>query len=106
MSSPIEAPGPAGADLRGVGLLVDAPLAAQAVLEVLDHVGDVDVGPDDAGLLERIVEHAARGADERLALDVSRSPGCSPTSTSSERSRPSPNTAWVAGSHSGQARQS
>src|SRR5947209_18930255 len=30
-------------DLAGVGLLVDAPLAARLPLEVLDGVGDVDV---------------------------------------------------------------
>src|SRR5215208_5954233 len=48
-------PGPAGADLAGVGLLVDAPLATLLELEVLDRVGDIGVGAVDAGTRERLV---------------------------------------------------
>jgi hypothetical protein len=43
---------------------VDAALAALLELEVLDDVGDVDVGARDAYTLERLVELAARRPDE------------------------------------------
>ena len=60
-------PRPAGGDLAGVRLLVDAPLAARLPLEVLDDVGDVDRCAVDAGVLERAVEQLAGRADERMA---------------------------------------
>ena len=46
-------PQAAGVDLARVGLLVDAPLAARLVLEMLHGVGDVDSRAVDAGRLER-----------------------------------------------------
>jgi hypothetical protein len=62
-----EQPRQARVDLRLLRRLVDAALAALLELEVLDHVGDVDVGASDADPLERLVELAARGADEHSA---------------------------------------
>jgi len=38
--------------------------------EVLNHVGDVDVGAIDPGILQGAVEDPAGGADEGVALDV------------------------------------
>src|SRR2546422_11124064 len=63
-------PGPAGVDLSGVRLLVQAPLALRLPFEVLDRVRDIDMPAVDARLLERLVEHASRGADERLSFPV------------------------------------
>src|SRR5947209_1839399 len=60
----------AGLDLRAVGRLVDAPLAALVELEVLDDVGDVDVAAVDPDLLERPVELAPGRADEGVPLAV------------------------------------
>src|SRR3954468_13887776 len=60
----------AGVDLALARLLMDAALAALLELEVLDDVGDVDVGPVDADRLERLVELAAGGPDEDLAGPV------------------------------------
>src|SRR3954452_10914678 len=45
------------------------------------------------------------GPTNGFPLRSSRSPGCSPTSIRRARLRPSPNTVWVAGSHSGHPRQ-
>ena len=47
--------------------LVDAPLAAQFVLEVLDGVGDEHLGRRHAGFLECARQQLARGADEGVA---------------------------------------
>src|SRR5438874_4132414 len=63
-------PGPAGRDLRPVRLLVDASLAARLPLEVLDDIGDVDLAPVDARVLQRLVEELPGRPDERLALQV------------------------------------
>ena len=63
-------PGLAGEHLLVVGLLVDAALAAQLELEVLDRIGDVDAAAIDAGLDQRAVEQLAGGADERPSLPV------------------------------------
>ena len=54
----------AGVDLALARLLMDAALAALLELEVLDDVGDVDVGACDPDGLEGLVELAARGSDE------------------------------------------
>jgi len=58
------------ADLPAVRLLVQAPLAPAHPAEVLDGVGHVDAAARDAGGLQALVEDAAGGSDERLALDV------------------------------------
>ena len=64
--------------------LVDAPLAALGVAEVLDRVGDVGELAIDAGLLERLVEHRGpAGPTNGWPSRSSRSPGCSPTSIAS-----------------------
>jgi len=63
-------PRPARADLAGVGLLVDAPLAALLEAEVLDGVRDVDLVAVDPRELEGAAELASRGADERAPLAV------------------------------------
>jgi hypothetical protein len=46
---------------------VQPALAARLVLEVLYGVGDVDVVTFDAGGLQRLIQHAPGGADERPA---------------------------------------
>ena len=63
-------PREAGRHLPAIGLLVDPALAPELVAEMLDRVRDVDVLAGDAGPLEALVEHFARGADERMSLDV------------------------------------
>ena len=50
--------------------LVQAALAAQLPLEVLDRVGDVEVLAIDPRRLERAVEQASRRPDERQSLLV------------------------------------
>src|SRR5205823_5881803 len=57
-------------DLLGARALVDAALPARRPLEVLDRIRDVHRLAVDAGLLERVVEDAAGGTDERFALEV------------------------------------
>src|SRR5262249_10096334 len=62
-------------DLVAGRLVVDAPLAAPGELEVLHRVGHEDVAASDAGGDERVVEHAARRPDERMAdaiLEIAR----------------------------------
>jgi hypothetical protein len=63
-------PAPACCDLGARRALVDAPLAPQAVLEMLDYVRLVGVRRIDARLLERSVEHPSTGPHERLAETV------------------------------------
>src|SRR2546423_13356201 len=63
-------PGPAGGDLRPVRLLVDAAVAPRLPLEVFDDVGDVDLSPVDARVLERLVEELPGRPDKRFALQV------------------------------------
>jgi hypothetical protein len=60
----------AGLDLETLRRLVDAPAAALLELEVLDHVGDVDLGAYDADRLERAVELATGRSHEGPALAV------------------------------------
>src|SRR6185369_10029109 len=50
--------------------LVDATLAAQLELEVLDRVGDVDLAARDAELLERAGEKLPGRTDEGTALQI------------------------------------
>ena len=63
-------PPAAGLHLAGIGLGMDAPLAARLELEMLDRVGDVDLEPIDIGLVEYLVEHLAGRPDEGLAGDI------------------------------------
>src|SRR6266571_226259 len=63
-------PRPARPHLLAVRLFVEAALAAPREAEVLDGVGHVDARPFDAGGFESLVEDAAGGSDEGLALDV------------------------------------
>ena len=63
-------------------------LPRSSKLEVLDGVRDVGLGAVDPGLLERLVELAPGRPDERPALAVLRSPGCSPTRTNARVLRP------------------
>ena len=57
-------PPAAGIDLARVRLLVDAPLAARLILEVLHRIGDVDRIARDAGDFQRAIEHLAGGSDK------------------------------------------
>src|SRR6185436_2041808 len=63
-------PRPACADLRSVRFSVNPALAARLPLEVLDHVGHVDLPAIDAGLLERGVEQPPGRTDERVAGEI------------------------------------
>src|SRR6266705_6694260 len=63
-------PGAAGRQLAQARRLVDAALAALDELEVLDRVRDVEPLPVQAHLDQRAVEHLARRADERRALQI------------------------------------
>src|SRR5207248_11187039 len=63
-------PGPAGADLRRIGLLVESTFALGFPLEVLDRIGDIHTRSVDSGSGEGLVEQAACRANERFALDV------------------------------------
>ena len=49
---------------------MDPPLALGLPLEVLDDVGDVDLGALDFGLGERIVEQLSGRPDERPPFDI------------------------------------
>src|SRR5947208_12471059 len=60
----------AALDFVGVRALVQTPLAAHLMLEVLHRVGHEDLAARDSRILERLVENAAGGADERLAAQV------------------------------------
>src|SRR5256886_2783758 len=63
-------PGTTGVDLSGIRLLVQATLALGLPFEVLDGVRDIDMRAVDARLLERLVEHASGGTDERFSFPV------------------------------------
>ena len=63
-------PRTAGSDFGGVGLFVDAALAAGLPLEMFYGVGDVDFLAVDAGFDEGGVEELSRGSDEGTALEV------------------------------------
>src|SRR6266436_9047834 len=60
----------AALDFVGVGALVQAPLAAHLVLEMLYRIGDEDLGAGNSRLRQRPVEDASGRTDERLAADV------------------------------------
>ena len=62
-------------DLRRARLLVDPPLAADLVLEVLHGVGGIEVAAFDPGFLDAAPQHCSRRSHERQAapvLDVAR----------------------------------
>src|SRR5712691_2639219 len=63
-------PWPAGSDLRGIRLLVDAPLAARLPFEVLHHVGDIDAAAIDARFLQGLVQEVAGRPHKGPALKV------------------------------------
>ncbi len=49
---------------------MDAPLALCLPLEMLHHIGDVDVSALDAGFLQRAIEDASGRTDERRARKI------------------------------------
>src|SRR5262245_5580088 len=59
-----------GADFELHWFLVDASLAAQLELEVLDRVRHVRGGAIDPGFGERAIQQQARRTDERLTFAV------------------------------------
>src|SRR5438874_4440908 len=63
-------PRPAGADLRRVRLLMEAPFAAAGEAKVLHGVGHVDPPAVDPSLVQSLLQHPSRGTDERTALQV------------------------------------
>src|SRR5262245_59092433 len=66
----LDEPPLAAVDLVGVRTLVQTPLAAHLVLEVLDRVGHENVVARDAGLFQRLVQDAAGRSHERLAGEI------------------------------------
>src|SRR5437867_1915098 len=58
------------ADFDGIGLGMDAALAARLPLEVFHQVGDISYTPIDSCFLERPIEQFAGATDERLASEV------------------------------------
>ena len=86
--------------------LVDAALAAQLELEVLDGIGDVDLSsramPSSASARSN---SWPAGPTKGRPCRSSWSPGCSPTNISGARAGPSPGTACVACSPIGHSRQ-
>jgi len=63
-------PRPAGADLRGVGTLVEPALALGLPLEVLHDIAHERLLAPDAGIVECPTQQLAGRPDERVALDV------------------------------------
>jgi hypothetical protein len=63
-------PRTASRDFHGVGLFVDAPLAAGFPLEVLYRIRDVDFAAIDARFDKSAIEQLSGRADERLALKI------------------------------------
>lgn len=49
---------------------MNPPLTAGLVAKMFDDVSDVDVVAGDAAPIEPPIEHASRGADEWVSLDV------------------------------------
>ena len=75
-------PPAAGADLAGVGLLVDAALAAPLELEMLDRIGDVGAPRGRRRPRPARGRRAGRpGRRTGVPARSSWSPGCSPTKT-------------------------
>ena len=95
-------PGMAGVHLGRRRSLVDAPLAAQLVLEVLDGVRHVQLPTIDPGRPHALPQHSAGGTDERFALEVLTVTGLLADQRQACRRGPRPNTVCVAGSNSGQ----
>src|SRR5262249_39938031 len=60
----------AGVNVIGMRALVQPPLAANLMLEMLNRVGDEGVIAGNAGLLQRRIEDAAGRPDERQAGEV------------------------------------
>src|SRR5207302_4191888 len=54
----------------GIRFMVQTTLPSRLPFEVLDGICYVDTAAIDARLLERLVEHASRGADKRFALPI------------------------------------
>ena len=54
-------PPAAGRDFRRFRCLMDAPLAASLMLEMLDGIGDIDACPIDLRLLQRPIQQLPRG---------------------------------------------
>src|SRR6185437_15127311 len=63
-------PEAAGADLAGIGLLVDAALAPRLEFEMLDGIGDVSGAAIDPGGLQRLVEHLPGRPDKGFSGKV------------------------------------
>ena len=60
----------ARANLGDARLDVNATLAPRFPFEMLHDVGHIDLIARDTGCLERLVEHASRGPDERLSRQI------------------------------------
>ena len=88
---------------RGVGLLVDAALAARLELEMLHRVGDVGAARSMPAPRQRVGRAAGRPGRRRARPQgPPASPGCSPTNISRASAGPSPGTTCVAWRHRSQ----
>lgn len=65
-----EEPWAAGTDLGHARILMEAEFAALNEFEVLDSVGDVDLGALDVEFVHDAVENFAGGAYEGFALEI------------------------------------
>ena len=92
-------------DLADARLLVDSSLAARLPVEVLHRIGQIDGCSIDAGLGERVIEHAACRPDKRVAGEIFVVAGLLADEHDGGAPGPSPNTACVALAKSGHARQ-
>src|SRR5579863_2102256 len=63
-------PWTACSDFLRVGLFVNSPLTALGRIEVLDHVGDIDLVARDSGSEQGLVEQLSGGPDERMTGHV------------------------------------
>ena len=59
-----------GVYLRRIGFLVDTALPTLLELEVLDHIGDVDLGAVDPSLFQRAIEQTSGRPHERDPLQI------------------------------------
>lgn len=68
-------PGTAGRDLARIWFLMDAPLPARFPLEMLHHIGDVNMVAIDSCFFQRAIQNFAGRSDKGLSRDIFLIPG-------------------------------
>ncbi len=63
-------PGPAGANLRAEGFLMQASFPSLFELEMLDHIRQINFAPVNGTILKRPIQHSSCRPHERMSLDV------------------------------------